>query len=528
MWAGVAAAQPAAATAEAPGTVVTRTIQGRVINAAGGAAIPRVMVMLNNRVVLTDAQGRFEFPDFTETRASVRLTKPGFSQSPDGSDMFGGGAQTLTDLDAVAELKLYPDAVVTGVLTGRDALPLTGVQVMLHQAQYQATGIRWITTKAAQTNLRGEYRFLVPPGRYQLSTSFVMRSRDTGEAVLPVSFPAGSGSSDSTYFTVASGEEKHIDLRPRTGPGYPITVRVDPPEAQRGIQFTAVTSGGESFNVPSSGQVEGGYRLTLPSGSYTLHGKIYDRNAMLDGTTKVTVTPHQNEPAVLHLEPAASLPVELALDPGSGATSTASAAQQGFSEVQQVPDLRQFNLRLHNLAAGPGMNEDISLQQREDKTYEFRVVPGRYRLESMGGGQWYVESATYGVANLLTSDITISSGGSSAPIRLVVNNATGTVSVSVRFGSLTGTAWVYLVPRGPSLAPVNPLGMGNSGSATGMMNTRIPVGSYTVLAVDHRLQEDVRDPEVLAKFSNAQQVDVSASATANVSVDIARERETKQ
>ena len=509
-------------------TPVSRTVQGRVTNALDGAAIPRALVVLNSRSVLTDSQGRVEIPDFTDTQAFVTLTKPGFSQTNDMS--MGNTRQRIANLDATLELKVYPNCTIMGTVTGRDGLPLTRVPVQLRRGVFDPqNGVRWITTHSVQTDLRGEYRFRDQAGRFQVAVGYVARAVDTGEAILPVTYPGNTSSDSQDYFEVGSGQERQIDLRPRTGLPYPVTVHVDSPEGQRGLQFSAVTSGGEAFQAASSGQASpGGMQVLLPMGTYTLHARLENKDASLEGSTRVTVTGKQTDAAVIHLEPAAILPVELAVDPAStqSSNSTSSLPSGVLGLPQQQPDLRQFNLRLHNLTQStlPGM-QDIQLRQNEDHGYEFRAGPGRYRLQAMGGGLWYIESATSGVTNLISSEIVISSGGSGAPIRIVVNNTQGMVSMTVKFATDTDMAYIYLIPRQPSLAQVNPIMIGNPGTASSTVSTRVAAGSYVAVALDHRVEEDLRNPDVISKFSTAAKtVDVSPSATATVELDIAQEK----
>jgi hypothetical protein len=507
---------------------VSRDILGRVTNALDGSPVPRVQVTLNSRTVLTDSQGRFEFQDFTDTQASVMLIKPGFSQTNDMST--GNTRQRVANLDAPVELKIYPDATITGTVTGRDGLPLTHVPVLLRREVFDQNGRHWQTTHTVQTDLRGEYRFRDRGGRFQLGVGYVQRSQDTGEAVLPVSFPSTTSSESADYFEVASGQEKHIDLRPKTGMAYPVQVRLDGEDLPRGIQIYAVTAGGEAFQASLMGQGgPGGFQVSLPVGTYTLHARVDTRETSMEGSARATVVGKQNDPVTIHLEPAAVLTVELAVDPASTTSSSTgnSLSTAGVSQASQPPDLRQFNLRLHNLSAStqlPG-TQDIPLRQGEDKRYEFRVPPGRYKLQAFSGGQWYVESATAGVTNLMTSELVIASGGSGTPIQIVANNLQGMVNVTVRLTPNADNLVLYFIPRGPSLAQVNPFTLFNTGSATASFSTSLPAGSYLAVVLDHPVQDDLRNPDVVSRFStDARTIEVSPAATATVELDIAQEK----
>ncbi len=169
------------------------------------------------------------------------------------------------------------------------------------------------------------------------------------------------------------------------------------------------------------------------------------------------------------------------------------------------------------------------LRQKDDKNFEFRLSPGTYRLVTNFGGPWYVSSASYGTANLALSDIVISSGGSSAAIRLIVNNAFGTVTGTVKLPASVDLGWVYFFPRTPAVTPVNPVGMQNGGIVPGTFTMRLPVGEYMAVALDHRLQADLRDPEELAKLmTDGRPVEVTAGATATVELPLSQVKELTQ
>lgn len=459
--------------------------------------MPRALVNVNSRGVLTDYQGRFELAGFTDSQAFATVTKPGFSPSRDGAQ--GGRQQKIADLDAPVELRLYPDAVVTGSVTGGDGLPLSRVQVRLLRLSYDSGLPRWLPSGFATTDSHGEYRITTPGGRFRVSVSYVPEARETGQAIMPVSFPQESETNTSAALVLRSGEEQRVDLRPRTGPAFPVTVRVDPAEESRAnVRFTILTSAGESFFAGyTTTSAPGEFRFLLPSGSYTLRGHVDTRDDALDGSAKLTVAGREVSGVALHLAPDALLPVELVPQPASTSQSTSAT-----SSVQiQPPDARQFNLSLHNQAAkGDGGEQDIQLRPREDKTYVFRVPPGRYRLQALGGGQWHIEGATYGATDLLANEIVIGAGTGGAPIRLLVSNATGTIHGRVNLPDGLSSAWIYLIPVGPSLLPINPIALGG-GVSPATVTATVPVGAYVAIAVDHRLQQDLRDPEFLSVFS---------------------------
>lgn len=493
-------------------TVEARTIHGQVVNALTGAAVPRALVTLNSRQALTDSQGRFEFPAFGDAQASVMVIKPGYSQSAEAGEMYV--QQKILDLSAAVEVKLYPDAVLSGTAAGQDGLPLSQIPISLRRANYDVSGPRWINAGFSVSNSRGEYRFVVPAGRYRLALGYSPRSRDTQEAVLPLEFPNVSSSNTlSSWIALSPGEERQIDLRPRTGDVHPMIVRVDGAGSRQNVRFTAVPGSGETINLNASpGAGQGEYRVELPVGSYSIHVQSDTREESFFGSGRVAVSDAENASLTLHLAPATSLPIEVAVDP---------ASQSLTAGLSAVVDIAQFGLYLRDLAGGAdSSNPDIPARAKEDRTFEFRVPAGRYRLGGNGGGNWYVESATYGgTANLLTGDLAIAAGSAGEAIRLVVGNVHGSVRGQVTLPAPASTAWVYFLPRQPALAMPNPQSTG----ADGRFFASLPAGSYVVVAFSRRVQEDLRDPETVDRLTGgAKTVEVTSGTNPVISLTLSQ------
>ena len=249
------------------------TVRGKVLNGLDGSGLPRALVTLGSRRVLTDPQGNFQFPGFTLVKSTMTAAKPGFSQTGDGAPLWRGF--NSPDLTALVVLKLYPNPVITGIITGRDSLPVVAVQVALVSASFDVNGFRWVPAGSSLTNSRGEYRFNPPPGSYRVTVGFRANERDTGEVVLPVSFPEVSSTDKLNYFTVSSGQERRVDLRAKTGPGYPVLIKTNAANA-RGSRFSisATTPSGDSFNLGAEAADDGEYRINLPAGTYMVTGHI--------------------------------------------------------------------------------------------------------------------------------------------------------------------------------------------------------------------------------------------------------------
>ena len=516
---GPSCASMSAQTSPAVSTATqTHDVRGQVVNALDGLPLPRALVSVNTRSALTDYQGRFEFAGFTGANAFATVRKPGFSASPDGAAP--SSTERLTDLDAPVLIKLYPDALVVGTLTSRDGAPLSHVSVRLLRSQYDGVTLRWTSGGFAQTNAKGEYRISTPAGRFRIATSFVSQSFETGEAILPVSFPESTQSNASILIQVRSGEERRVDLNAKVGPLYPVTLHVEPANSQRMNLMAAVTtSAGDEFvtGVSSDQQLE------LPTGTYALRVKVNNREEAMTGTSSVTVTGHDLAFATVHLTPDTQITVELL--GGTLAPSSQGSNSSINNSLPQLPNVQMFNLSLQNqLATSENQEQEIRPRQEADKTTSFRVPPGRYRLAASGGGQWYVQSATLGATDLLVDELVIGPGSAGGALRLVVSNQTGTVHARTNLPA-GASAWMYLVPRGPSLVPIRPISVTSSNTVTSIATALVPPGAYTALLLDVQLQTDPRDPAFLASLvSGPIDIDVQPSADTSFSLDLAKRK----
>jgi len=165
-------------------TTIPATVQGQVINAATGGPVPRALVRLNNRAVLTDHEGKFRFDQNTDSNANVIVTKPGFSASTEIQDP-GNVSLQAAQMGVPIELRLYPEALLTGTVTAPDGTPLPRISVNAYRSLYDVTGHRWQIMGQAQTDSHGNFRMPVQAGDYRLETRYSPLDRMIDEAVLP-------------------------------------------------------------------------------------------------------------------------------------------------------------------------------------------------------------------------------------------------------------------------------------------------------------------------------------------------------
>jgi hypothetical protein len=496
---GTGLAPPATATNSTSNTS-TLTVTGRVVNAVTSQPVPRALVQLNgDRAVLTDHEGKFEIPQFAAGNSSYTLTvtKPGFYPTP---EPFGQGQRRLRtqDLSNNLELRMYPEALITGTVTGPDGQPIAHINVMAYRSTYGA-GVSehtWMMPGQGMTNEHGDFRIVVPPGDYRLQTGFSRTAM--GQAIMPVTVPGNNESSKSDTFHLSPGAEQHFDLRLIVARTYSISIAVDP--SGEGRLPMVIARSGDGTTIPIGGMrpaSPGELKAELPSGTYTLEATTHLPGAgpnrpdtVFYGETGVTVTDHDLTGVTLHMATVPFIPV--AVDVDSTATSD-----------KALPAVPQLGLVLEDADSpgmfGPNLGQNmVGISSSPDGTYRFSARPGSYRLATRNGGNWYVKAASYGTADLMTQDLTVSPGADGGLIRLTVSDQTGAIRGVARLHGVPAECNVYFVP---TTASTRPLYTTRSGSDGAYNFASLPPGSYRAIAFEQQHSMNFRDPHALDAFS---------------------------
>jgi hypothetical protein len=465
------------------------TISGRVVNAVSGQAISRALVRFNDRAMLTNHDGNFEFDQVTDGSGTLQVIKPGFYSSIDP-----GGASGITlragDVPHSVELRLYPESIFSGIVTAPDGEPLPHILVSARRSIFDEGGHRWTPVAQDQTDSHGRFRLTVQAGDYRLETMYISGSRQSGQIVLPATVPSGNSSNTSSIVHIRSGEELSFDLHPATSRAYTVTATFDSSLSRGFPRVTARSSNGVTIPLSvNSGRSRslGGTRFELPVGTYTLTADVMAADGAEQAEATVTITDHDLSGVVFHLVPVPTLPVELQID--GGATTDHSQ-----------PSLQQFGLTLENVDSNSDVfNSTIHLAPRRDRTVGFTVPPGTYRLRASGNGAWYVKSASYGASDLLQQDLVVGPGAGGTPIRITASNQIGSLQGTCKLGGVPAACTVYLVPASPSAKDFFVM----QGNAEGLYNdASVPPGSYQAIAFEQRHAADYGDPATLAPFAS--------------------------
>lgn len=491
--------QTGAAQASSP-----ETVAGRVVNAISGAPIARVLVQLGPASTFTDHDGKFALADVPAGGGgTVELTKPGYFTSPEHTDP-PGVQVTATQLATPLDLRLYPEALLTGTVVAQDGAPLSGVQVTARRLATEDLLRRFETVASVETDSHGAFRLAIPAGDYQVATQFVATAPETGLSILPAVAPSGAG---GNTMHLSSGEQQQVELRPHTGVPHTVGLAVQGLSEERSPTLTLSTANGATWQMGAESESESDQtNVRLPSGSYHLSIAARGGDTLSFGEARLTVPDHDIAGITVQLAPVAPIPVEVTVDGHASAGAVPSAQELG---LQLLPEQGEHAAR---------REDTIRLQTRPGRGPVLQPHPGRFRLVAAPRSSWYIVSASYGGAEVLGQSLTVSAGSGSPPLQLIVSNGMGSLEGQVTAGGSPVSAWIDLLPTFPSATPVISLRSASDGSFS---LPSVQPGSYLGLALEHRTGADLADPAVRGSLGvRTQTVTVQPGTKATLDLEI--------
>jgi hypothetical protein len=491
-------------------------LAGRVVNAITGLPLPRALVQAGSRAVLTDHDGRFRFTAISETVSSLQITKPGFALTPEQLDGFDLPLAAFPDKSAIEAL-LYPDAILTGVVTASDGTPLPHILITLRRSLFNESGHYISPAARTQTDSQGNFRAPVPAGDYIVQNEYTRLPYDLDEVILPYVLPSAS-SSDGTGLHVRSGEEVHMDLQPALSRTHSVKFastanREGPPPRISARSANGLTLPQTSGRNHTSGQMS----LDLPNGTFVLEAVVPSATGEDVGQSMITVADHDLTGIVLHFAPVPPVPIEIV------AHTSSTSETQNSSTTTPTPQQIALSLRKTQASLDPGTSYDVQPMMLGDRTSVFRAVPGRYRLHASSDSPWYIESATYGASNLLQQEMIVGPSVGATPVRIVVSNQTGSLTGSVKLSNFPAACWIYLIATDPSASPISLQHSTTDGAFT---FAHLPPGNYRAFALEHKHSANFLDPDVLAAFApHVQAVTIQVGERSSITLDAMSTRE---
>ncbi len=508
----------------------THSLGGTVVNSVTGEPIRRVMVQAapangtQMQSVLTDSEGRFEFPGLPESDVSVLAHKPGYFSTADlNPSDFQPEIVHLVDDTATLTLQLLPEAIIAGhVATAKgDAIEDTPVRIF---REVIFNGYRhWEAKGQATTEEDGHFRMVgLMPGRYLLAAGpnlpsvRAVRSRGPRkEGFGTMFYPAVPDMEAATPFSLTGGQQVTADFALKLEPVFQVsgTLVGFSPGAGVGVQFA--NKSGEVIPSPIDVDMQTGkFHGAIPGGSYILEARGSDSTGKLSATDLPLIVNGDVEGITLSLGVSITIPVNVELRPSSNSPEQTAAAN--FLPAREVAAsavrLISTDVRIDNVEYQAEKNKDGGLAFRN-------LLPGRYSVDITTTAPWYVRSARIGATDLLREDLVIGAGHRAEPLEIVLRDDGARLKGSILVDGQSAGGWVLVCvdqqlltsARTTLIAP-----------GTGFEFIAMAPGEYKVLAFDRETFAalEFRNPEVLSPYlSKAATVTLHSGAEATITVE---------
>ncbi len=505
---------PQAATA----ADTTYTLHGTTLNGATGKPLARVLVVSNDHrlATLSDSEGHFTLTVRAQAQATdnggqhffgrnalnLQAQRPGYFFQP-----FSGTIQ-LDQPQASGEiqLKLMPEAVLSGTVSSEEADAAHGVSVMLLQHRVQDGTPIWTFRQNATTDLRGGFRFAnLSPGEYTVMTGEWSGGRPlpldptaVHQEYPPVFCGDTPDLASATKLQVKFGDSPRADIHLHRSTYYPVTMPVAGVSPGVNVRITEPDGfGGYGLGYDGREHAVTGW---LPTGSYTVLLSSYGPTPAF-ALLPLHVNAGPVRTGAVALTPARSIPVRVQ----SQLTRTETQGHLGVNVYLQPLD--------------PGLNAAGGASQADkgpDLVLE-NVQPGHYlvHVQSYLG---YVASLRSGGVDLLRDPLVIGSNGGADPIDLVLRDDAATVTGTVKTGdsALPERTYVVLLPIGSTQQM--PQSMAGPDGKFTLAN--VAPGSYRLLAMrNFPFQIPYRDAEAMQAWDNKGVV-VSVVAAQQLEADV--------
>lgn len=522
----------AAQTAPAPNPKDEKcSLEGRVVNASGGAPIKKASLTLASSgsplgatKTETDDEGHFAFRDLDPGRYTLTGEKAGFARQAYGarSNPSTGRALVLSKGQQTKDLvfKLTPAAVITGRLLDEEGEPVPNAIVMASKTLYQHGEPQLTPVGSAGANEMGEYRIgglaagsyvLAASNRTALSGLTGSSNKPAGEGperdYVTTYYPNSVDPASAAQVQVAPGAEMAANIRLAKADTVRVGGKVSGALEGKQVLLLLVPKSGGSMQQLASGRSaaakpDGTFEIAgVTSGAYTLTVISEDMSGMpLFSSQGIQVGKERVEGVAMRFAAAGEI---------TGAVAVDGPAPVAFKSMKVT------------LAAPPGakaLTTPMATVGDDGKFVLKNVLSARYLAEVTGAPETsYVKSVKLGGQDTPDEGFDFA-GGAAGPLQIRVSLSGAEVSGAVRDAddNPSADATVVLMPdsRRASLYRETRTGKDGTFSFKG-----VAPGEYKTLAWEDVETAAYKDPEYLNKVgSKAEAVSLQESDKKSVSL----------
>jgi hypothetical protein len=515
-----------------PDSACPCTLRGVVLDAVTGNPIHNAFVQASTGSTwstLTDSEGKFQLDALPAGRITVHAAKPGFLSNEEfGASSPKSFSLQLSPDAAPAILKLTPEAVIFGQVTDENGEPLENFLVSLISRNPMNLPVSPASRQQVTTDDEGRFRIAsLRPGSYyvavhpqQTPALTSARSAAVPQGFAPVLYPAAPDMDSAIPIKVLPGKSSQANFSLKREPFVRLSGTVSGYGPEQQVQLYLQDSIGEQGRQeitfePSTGAFHSKW---IPPGSYNLiaqssHQVAVDARPSFSFASRLLNANSNLSGIHLVLQPTVNIPVVIRGFPSAG------------PEQEQVPRVMLFLApkgqsirgRLHtsNWVDAHSGNSSAPYLLVPD------VEPGTYdvKTELFHGGNFYVESVSWGSTDLLHDPLVIDSSAAVPTIDVVVHEGAATLAGSVFSGDQSSPGVVVVFPPDDRRSPE----FAFAGEDGELASLNLAPGTYRVIAIDNLIGQNLEKQGALRELSSrAQEVTLVSGQTATLRLELTK------
>ncbi len=501
----------------------TFTLSGTVVNSVTGEPIGRAMVRLSGvvqRMAFTDSEGHFQIEGVQEGY-SLEAQKPGYF-TPQGSEDDGRNKPGKAGSDTgSALLKLTPMSAVYGRVMDASGQSIERLPLRLSQRTIRDGRPYWNPAGFAQSDEDGRFRFAnLMPGAYYLEagpgtdeTRILVHNEKPKTGYPCVYYPNAPEIASASPIQLGPGQQAQADFSMPEVPAYHVSGTVTGFLPDQHVGLLVLSQSGDPVSIPARLRWDlGTFEINaIPAGSYVLRA-ILQGEQPLRAEIRLNVAANLDN-VHLVLAPEITIPVTVRAEPRSSNSTVAGWDANG------PPPVSVRLTRLDLSSSGSVLTEHRGNQN--GFSIELKGLdPGKYAVDLMPNGQWYVQSAVYGETNLLVDDLTLVPG-QNYPMEIVLRDDGATLTGNVKSSDGTeAPATILAVPQSSSRRRAT---VGRSFPPNGFTLNQLAPGEYLVFAFDHADKLEYANANVLQPYaSQAARVTLTPNQETHVALNLIR------
>lgn len=511
-------------------------IEGLVINAQNGRAVPRATVILRNskdagtlKSIIADDTGHFLLENLEAGDYRLSAEQQNFFTDSRKRSFHPIIELAAGELRKDVIVRLLPTAVVTGQIVDEHNAPMEHVQIKLLAREYYKGRLTLTLAGLGITDDRGRYRIYdVRPGRYYLLAEIDPELRKKGMEVIsapgvlgvinhagqqggsnepepqslvtyaPAFYPATSDYLEATVLDVQPGDELHAGFVLTGQPAVSIRGAVVNGVTGERVKAASVNAywtdalGANGGSFTGTAGRDGTFEVRgIAPGMYTVRTSFSDETGQYNGQETVEVGPHGADDVLLagmpdfDIDGHVIIEAENSKPPKHVSIDFAPSRVPGAFRVATDGDSLEFQARLR-----PG----------ERYTVNAVGLPGDYYLKDLRTDGQSIERNQ------------LAGSGPHQHLELVLSPSGGHIEGLVQDEKdQPASASVLLVPDAARRTYFDLFRKSRSGSDGKFTLRGIPPGTYSLLAIDGVDPDDlINDPDLLKQYeTHAETVIVS-------------------